>query len=317
MNSPLPSRSVDDTVYASSEPPSVELGAPTRCRPTRPCRRAGDGRSCPCPRRPAAPPLRRDHRGRHPPPPRPPRPPAASGGAPARALRTISAFEPFENANDATLSQVVTVPDARLRSSSVAGPVLRRRVAPSASGRRRLRRLRAGHRLGDEIRDPLRVVGELRARGARNLLLGARRQVLHKQRVVDAPLLIAVARPRAVVRDGGVANACAISRSRRRSWRASCCRAATAVATAGARRRRCGVARALRGNVHRTATSEEWRERRASEARRMGVLREDEPGRPADERAKAGSPGSTKLRSSRGFATASVARRPNGPSILP
>src|SRR5215475_1057208 len=57
-------------------------------------------------------------------PPRPvPRPPAAgSGGAPGRAFRTISTREPFENAKDATLSQLVTAPVARYRSSSLAGP---------------------------------------------------------------------------------------------------------------------------------------------------------------------------------------------------
>ena len=99
---------------------------------------------------------------------------AARGPAPARAFRTISAFEPFENANDATLSHDTTAPMARLRSSSFAGPV----GAGPPSGVGCAGCVVGPDRLGDEIRDPLRVVGELRPRRARNLLLGARRQVL-------------------------------------------------------------------------------------------------------------------------------------------
>src|SRR6185312_2525963 len=62
------------------------------------------------------------------------------------------------------------------------------------------------NRLGDEVGDPLRVVGELRARCARDRLLGAGRQVLDPEGVVDLALLIAEARPRAVVGKRDVAD---------------------------------------------------------------------------------------------------------------
>jgi hypothetical protein len=117
MCNPFPSRSVVDTVYASIVPGRLNSAADTLpINSSVPSRRWRRIMSVPATAGgvAAAPPR----------PPRPPPPPAAGAGpAPARALRIIKAFEPFENANEPTFSHDTTAFVARLRSSSFAGPV--------------------------------------------------------------------------------------------------------------------------------------------------------------------------------------------------